>query len=99
MGVTYQAEGGQQQQEDTQCEEDDNQTDAYLGGNHLSESHQIGNLIRQTIDALLEPQYREDDIGEIGHLLDIEDLTDRQIDLDASTHTQRGAHFLDIRKI
>lgn len=98
MRIPYQAEGGQQQQKHAQRKEQRNETDAYFGWHRFGEAHQIGHLIGQTIDALLEPQNGEDDVREVGHLLDIEHLTDGQIDLDASTHTQSGAHFLVERR-
>lgn len=62
--------------------------------NRGRQPHQVGHLRGQTVDALLEPDDREDDVGEGGHLFDVDHLGDGQVDLDPSLGAQRRSHQL-----
>lgn len=43
---------------------------------------------------LLKPQYGENDVGEVGDLLDVDDLRHGQVDLDTGARAYRRAHLL-----
>lgn len=82
------------QQERSECEQRNHQRGASLVRDRSGHLHELDDLIGETIDAFFEPQDREDNVGEVGDLLDVRNLTDGQVNLHASASTQGCAHSL-----
>lgn len=95
MRAAHQAGDGDHQQQATEDVEGDHQDDLGLGRQLRGHLHQLRDLGGQGVGALLEPQDGEDNVREVGHLLDVDHLADGQVDLDTSTGTQRSSHDLE----
>lgn len=87
MRLPYEAECRDDEQQRAEREKRNHQRSSRLVGDGRSHLHQFDDFLGQTFDSLLEPQDREDDIGEAGDLLNVSNLTHCQVDLNASACT------------
>lgn len=93
--TAHQTGHGDDQQQTPEDVEGDHQDDLGLGWQLSGHLHQLSDLGGEGVGSLLEPQNGEDNVREVGHLLDVNHLADGQVDLNTSTGTQCGSHDLE----
>lgn len=76
MRFAHKAEDRQNEEKAAKGEQSDHQNGSCFVGYACCNLHKFKDLIGQAVNAFLEPQDGENDVGEVGNLFDIWYLTD-----------------------
>lgn len=89
---TNETEDRHNEEKSAKGEQSDHQDGLGFVWNSRCDRHELENLVGQSFNSFFEPQDWEDNVGEVRHLLDVSNLTNRQIDLHTSSSAQCCPH-------